>query len=115
VTEPRGNLTRRGLIGGTLALGATAGIVAVAAKPSEKNTSGPSRPEVPLLSGTDLLGTDPDLHLARRATHGPNASTMSEISTLGASGWLDLGVFHSSSGKSQHKVVPPKSFPNLGQ
>jgi uncharacterized protein (DUF1800 family) len=112
VTEPRGNLTRRGLIAGTLALGATAGIVAVAGKPAEQNTSGPSRSEVPLLSGTDLLGTDPDLHLARRATYGPNASTMAEITTLGASGWLEQQLQPESVESSIESAIS-RVFPRL--
>ncbi|MEU8657529.1 DUF1800 domain-containing protein [Actinoplanes philippinensis] len=74
---PQTTMTRRGVVGGIAAAGAaaalTTGMPAAAAE----------------VSPAALVPADPLLHLLRRATFGPSASSIAEIRRLGATAWLD--------------------------
>jgi uncharacterized protein (DUF1800 family) len=112
VTKARGNISRRELVAGTIALGASPGILGMAAKPSNQKTLTSVNSLSPVLSETDLLGTDPTLHLARRATYGPNSSTIAELTARGASSWLEQQLKPQSVQSSIESVIS-QVFPQL--
>jgi uncharacterized protein (DUF1800 family) len=79
-------LTRRELFGGTIALGSIAGISTLVGR----NTSAPQTAAVPAsLTGVEILGTDPDIHLVRRASYGLTPEMVSQVAETGSSAWLD--------------------------
>ncbi|MDP9820157.1 DUF1800 domain-containing protein [Spirilliplanes yamanashiensis] len=74
-------MTRRRVVQAAAVAGVAAAVVtpataASAADPAE-------------LTGADLVSADPLLHLLRRATYGPSPASIAEITSLGASAWLE--------------------------
>jgi uncharacterized protein (DUF1800 family) len=73
-------LTRRSFVR-TAALGAAAAAVGLPAV-SVLDAA-------PAGAATNLAGTDPDLHLLRRATHGPTPAALKRLRKIGRRAWLD--------------------------
>lgn len=74
--------TRRAVLGGAVAVAATAagGLILDAAL---------AVPAAAASSPAGLVSADPLAHLLRRATFGPTPAALAEVTRLGAAGWLD--------------------------
>jgi uncharacterized protein (DUF1800 family) len=79
-TTGKTSMTRRRVVGGTIA--------AVVAPALASGTAAPAAAAT-IPTGADFLPADPLLHLLRRATYGPGPASIAQIRSLGASAWLE--------------------------